>query len=716
MSDEIEKQDKPDLIVRFGNVFKVANEDQRIIEGYASTEDVDDFDDVIRATAFSNSLPRYAQHPGVTKNHDYSDSVGRSEVVEVHPGKGLWARIRISEAEPDLWTKIKEGIYNAFSISGKKVRSIPRPGSTRGGREYQEVDLHEIAVCWLPANRNARIDYVSRSLASAMSNGEINHTRFTNPPNEREGITMPPELDALTKTQISTEVGLMKTEIKEHLGEVYKTHADTKFSSLNQAITELTVIAKTVQDKAGTWVTKAEQQEFNDKIAKDIAPLAEFIQKQRNQQTLLPWAIETDDLSELMSRSNITHDEAKFCEEIGADPVIVRMQTCNPKHFSEGMGDGIAKWQDDAQEVAMIHCLLKNSSGYRDRGGIKSLKRYKRLRDTYEKIKKGVGMDTATAAEGTEWVPTIMSGEVIRRVENEAVVAGLFRRATMPSKAWDWPIVGAGAVGYVMPESTTDAVTALITSTVVGTSKVTFTAVKAAIFVPVSAELTEDAVAGGLSIITDEIVLGMTRNLENAIINSDSTNIGVAAANQDNDITGAYAIQKLFAAGLREKALAGTTVDGGANIIGTTVLRSLRKGLSGAKSVKPTDIAYIMSSKSYVNLLSDPNLLTMEKFGPMATLLTGFLAAVDGSPVVVSDYVRDDVAATGVNTAAGPNTLTTVLAVHRPSWAIGDRRMLTLKSDNHILTDSLHLVATWRGDFQPVLATTPATIAVNVLP
>lgn len=713
MNEQIEKKAKPNLIVRFGNVFKIASEDERIIEGYASTNDIDEYDDIIEPTAFANSLPKYMQFPGVMLNHDYGNSIGKAEDVRID-NRGLWARIRISAAEPDVWTKIKEGIYSAFSISGRILKQTL--DNERNIRTINDLELYEISVVWLPANRAARIEF-ARSLASAMSNGEITNTRFTESPNEREGRAMTPEEQAaLVTKQVSTEVGLMKTEIKDHLSTITKEHVDAKFLSLSQANTEMIKLMNEVKEKAGTFVSESEWNVFKDKVAADFAPLAELLQKSRNQGTLLPWAIETDDLGELMSRASITHDEAKFCEEVGADPIIVRMQTCNPKNFSEGTAEGIARWQKDAQEVAMIHGLLSRTSGYRDRGGIKAMRRYKRLRETFGKIQKGVGMDTAGAGEGLEWVPTVMSGEVQRRIENEAVVASLFQRATMPSGTWDWPIIGAGAIGYVMPQSTTDAITALITSSIVGTTKATFTAIKMGVFVPVSSELTEDAVAGNLSIITNEIALGAVRLIENALINSDSTNQSAAAANQDNDIATAYAIEKLFASGLRKKALAGTTTDAGATKLDVDILRLNRWGLSGARAVKPVDIVHIMSTKSYINLLSDARLLTMEKFGAMATILTGFLAAVDGSPVIISDYVRDNVSATGVNTVAGPNDKTTVLTVHRPSWAIGDRRMLTLKSDEHILTDSLHLVATWRGDFQPVHTTTPAIIAINVLP
>ena len=740
MPSEIKNQD---YVFKFAPVFKAASdvETTGIVRGYLSTIDLDEFDDIILPSAYEKTLPRFRIYPAMTLNHDYDNAIGTYDPIEID-SNGLHATGHISASEPGIRTKVKEGILRGFSISGV-VRSATRKADeilsalsaigktdlvekvqmalnnpSRSIRMITEIELYEACLCWLPANREARIS-LARSLASAMSNGEITHTRFTKSPIEKEGMTMPPtEVDALTKTAISTEVGLMKTDIKDHMSTIVKEHVDAKFLSLSQANTEMMKLMNEVKDKSGTFVCESDWKVFKDKVAADLAPLAEFLQTSRNRGGMLPWAIETDDLSELLTRTNITHDEAKFCEEIGADPIIVRMQTCNPKNFSEGMADGIAKWQADAQEVAMIHGLLSRTSGYRDRGGIKSLRRYKRLRETFGKIQKGVGMDTATAGEGLEWVPTVMSGEVLRRIENEAVVAALFQRATMPSASWPWPIIGAGAVGYVMPQSTTDAVTALITSSVVGTTSATFTAIKMGIFVPVASELTEDAIAGNLSIITNEIVLGAVRNLENAIINSDSTNQTAASANQDNDITTAYAIEKLFASGLRKKALTGTTTDGGATILNADMLRENRKNLGSgnAKSVQPSNIAHIMSSKSYINLLSDTRLITMDKFGAMATLLTGFLAAVDGSPVIISDYVRNTVAATGVNTSAGPNTFTTVLTVHRDSWAIGDRRMLTLKSDEHILTDSLHLVATWRGDFQPVHATAPATIAVNVLP
>jgi hypothetical protein len=76
--------------------------------------------------------------------------------------------------------------------------------------------------------------------------------------------------------------------------------------------------------------------------------------------------------------------------------------------------------------------------------------------------------------------------------------------------------------------------------------------------------------------------------------------------------------------------------------------------------------------------LADPSVITMEKYGPNATIVTGELAKVDGSPIIVSEYVRADLNATGVfdNVTL---TRTELITLYLRGFLLGNRRQVTVQ-------------------------------------
>ena len=69
-------------------------------------------------------------------------------------------------------------------------------------------------------------------------------------------------------------------------------------------------------------------------------------------------------------------------------------------------------------------------------------------------------------------------------------------------------------------------------------------------------------------------------------------------------------------------------------------------------------------------------------------------------PVVVSEFCREDLATTGKYTGTGSTGCPMI--VHGKSWAMGDRRVFTIKSQEIIQTDQVDLVGMARVDFKNV--------------
>ena len=114
-------------------------------------------------------------------------------------------------------------------------------------------------------------------------------------------------------------------------------------------------------------------------------------------------------------------------------------------------------------------------------------------------------------------------------------------------------------------------------------------------------------------------------------------------------------------------------------------LLSARRNL-GVFGINPRDVMYIVSDTGYYDLLQDPDFQTMEKVGDRATYITGQVAEMAGSPVLVSGEFSVT-PSSGETTAVVVNMRPMVKGVHRP---------LRVMSENDRLQEKRTLVATRR--------------------
>jgi HK97 family phage major capsid protein len=321
----------------------------------------------------------------------------------------------------------------------------------------------------------------------------------------------------------------------------------------------------------------------------------------------------------------------------------------------------------------------------------RSLKMWSEFSQEASALRKA--MDTATTEEGLEWIPTGFSAELIRKVKLALKVAALHGRIVMPTNPFKLPIDGADAVAYLFSESTSDTASKITASTP-GTKNVTFDAVKLACRVLVSTELEEDSVVAILPLLRDKIVQALAEAQENATINGDTD-----ATHQDSDVTAASDVRKAWD-GYRKLALGSAQVDLATFNIAN--LRAIRAAM-GKFGVNPNNLAWIAGISVFNKMLSLDEVLTVDKYGANATILSGELAKLDGIPVIVSEFIREDLNASGVYD--GSTTTQTILPlVYRPAFLYGDRRTITLRVSQELYmeTDQDVAIATQRLDFQPV--------------
>lgn len=307
-----------------------------------------------------------------------------------------------------------------------------------------------------------------------------------------------------------------------------------------------------------------------------------------------------------------------------------------------------------------------------------------------------------------EWVPTAVASQYIEEYELQRKLQSMFRELPMPTNPYSLPVVSGVTEGRLIGEGASLA-DANFTST-----NLLFQASKCGERYLLSEELNEDSAPAVLSIGRSELQAAHQRAIENALLNGDTT-----ATHMDADVTLASDFRKAWK-GLRKLALAnagGATVDFAGSAISTAKLDDMIV-LAGKFGINPRDNIWVVSSNGYNQMLTLPEVTTVEKFGPQATILSGTLASFRARGIVISEYVRDDVNASGVHAGVPLNDIfTTVYYCNRLRFMIGRRRPLRMRvaMDSRSEYDRWEMVGYQRLDFQAhVQSATEKSVVLGV--
>ncbi len=324
---------------------------------------------------------------------------------------------------------------------------------------------------------------------------------------------------------------------------------------------------------------------------------------------------------------------------------------------------------------------------------VKNLKSWGDLCREGSEFKKA--LDTAAAAGGGDWVPTEFSSQLAEEVRLQLRVAALFPEIRMPSNPYKLPVQIGKLSTFKQPEQTADTGQTKIPVGDAGdlTGNATLTAVGHASRVLASKEVQEDSIIAIMPFLRAEIAKAIADGREECILNGDT-----AGTHEDSDVTSADDRRKMWL-GLRAHAN-DQSYKTDLSTLSVTNLRSLR-GSMVKYGIMPSQLCWIVSMNTYIKLLGLSALETLDKYGPAATILTGELAKLDGIPVLVSEHVRSDLNASGVQD--GVTTNKSVLhAVYKPGFVIGNRRQITtqLLSELYAESDQDALITKERIVFQ----------------
>jgi len=127
------------------------------VVGYAATTDFDLQGDVISEAALKASSHDLLTNSTVLLNHDMKSPIGRVTKVQFDK-HGLLIDALISQSEPGIIQKIKEGVLNKFSIRGNVLDRERKysPEHERVVNTINRMSLIEVSLVAVPANPAAR--------------------------------------------------------------------------------------------------------------------------------------------------------------------------------------------------------------------------------------------------------------------------------------------------------------------------------------------------------------------------------------------------------------------------------------------------------------------------------------------------------------------------------------------------------------------------------
>jgi len=334
-------------------------------------------------------------------------------------------------------------------------------------------------------------------------------------------------------------------------------------------------------------------------------------------------------------------------------------------------------------------------------------------------------LETINAGHGQEWMFTALSSNMAYDLYLDLQVAALFPRVTMPTKQYDIPIRLGRTRGYIVDETAAD--TAVdsatpffankFTASSMTTGKVSLIARKYGVASFLSDEIEQDMLLPALPLLRSEILYGFADGIEDAVLNGAVSLSALDNAGTDTNKlwnntadagdgrrlnTGARDARNLWDGLRRSVVTSGITVVDGGGTITLDLMRTVRKGLL-KYGVSIDDLVWVISPNTHIDIMRFPEVLTLDKYGPNATVIQGEIGKIDGIPIVISPRMYTDLNASAVFDNS-VKTKTTALLINRRAFLFGDRQLMRVESDRNPLAGQRYVLGSWRGDFKKMFA------------
>lgn len=319
-----------------------------------------------------------------------------------------------------------------------------------------------------------------------------------------------------------------------------------------------------------------------------------------------------------------------------------------------------------------------------------------------------------SSAVGAEWVDDTLSPDLKRTMVLARNVEALFPRINVGATGdYKYPFLTTGARPYLAAANVIDDPAQYTASTPV-TADRTFTVKKLATRIVVDEDSAEDALINSMTLLNQMIAESLTDGIEDCIVNGDTT-----ATHQDT--IAAWNTRSRWGAtglggtgdhrrawiGLRARAEDVTnSTDQTAAQTAAGLLTAI--GNLGAPHFQ-SEVVILVSPEYALKMLGFTEALTVDKFGPAATIHTGQIASLYGFPIVVSEFLTPDLNASGIYDDT-TKTKTGMLLFNRSRFNMFDKRGSRVRMAADITRGTVNLV----GDVRTLFGTFDSSTEKNV--
>jgi len=639
------------------------------IKGSASTNGLDRAGDIIESDAWTKGgLENFKNNPIILFNHNYDKPIGRAKDLKV-TDNGLEISAKISKAAGDVTQLIKDGVLGAFSV-GFKVKDADYMTET-DGYKIKDAELFEVSVVSVPCNQGATFG-LSKSFDSMEQYNEYKQTFYKANPAE--------SADAVNVEQPRREESHnMETNMSNEKQSPESNFDLDAFAKKVAADTAAEIAMKQAESKA------AEQKAAEEAAQKatDEAEVLKANEKadQEKTKTIVEAGLTGAEklMNDVESRVNDNYSnlesvvknlEAQLAEK---SEEIMNIRE-SKRHFADRSGTGNWKKEFESDILDAKFAGLATGKGWNNDMS-KSL---------MEKVNTHSGVNVSTGD-----FEQIVSTNIERDIQNELVLAPLFREIAMNSANMIIPILPDSGYaeftsGSAVANDNLDMRSAAYGADAGVTMQERILTTKKLISQSfLGNETEEDAILPILPLIRESMVRSHARAIENAILAGDD------AEGAFGD--GGASFEGLLHLARNDSDFTASTTAFATDTITALDLLAMRKNM-GKYGVNPSEVVYIVSQRTYYELLEDPEFQDAQLVGDMATKLSGEIGQVFGSRVLLCDeFATPAVSKFGA------------IAVNPRNYVLPRLRGVTVESDYEVINQRRVLVAPQRIGFTDLI-------------
>ena len=641
------------------------------IKGSASTNGLDRAGDIIESDAWTKGgLENFKNNPIILFNHNYDKPIGRAKDLKVTEN-GLEISAKISKAAGDVTQLIKDGVLGAFSV-GFKVKDADYMTET-DGYKIKDAELFEVSVVSVPCNQGATFG-LSKSFDSMEQYNEYKQTFYkANPAESADAVNVE---QPRREESHNMETNMSKENKSPESNSEFNLEA---FAKQVAADTAAEIAMKQAEQKAA-------EQKAADEAAQKATDEAEVqkaaeVADQEKTKTIVEAGLSGAEklMNDVESRVNDNYSNlesvVKNLESQLAEKSEEIMNIRESKrHFSDRNGQGDWKKTFEQDIIDAKFAGLATGKGWDSEVA----------KNVMEKVNTHSGVQVSSAD-----FEQIVSTNIERDIQNELVLAPLFREIPMSSANMIIPILpDSGYAEFTSGSAVANDNLDMRSATYGDDAGVTMAERTLSTKKLISQsflgnETEEDAILPILPLIRESMVRSHARAIENSILAGDDADgvFGTSGASfegllhlarNDSDYTQsgtAFATDKIVATDLLE----------------------MRKNM-GKYGVNPSEVVYIVSQRSYYELLEDAEFQDANLVGDMATKLSGEIGQVFGSRVLLCDeFATPAVSKFGA------------IAVNPRNYVMPRLRGVTVESDYEVINQRRVLVASQRLGFTDLI-------------